>query len=147
MINISPAFLFATLTTVIVLGFPSQSNAQLQEAVWEKSYCVDEWGTVIRFDQTPGVMPPYGTAEGIVGDTEALDSLTPRTAQFLFTRACLEAVTISSKTQSKMRLECQTAKFLARRFYMRPRETFQIIEELSFDDSTQHIARNLSLCL
>ena len=151
MSNNSPSFLLTILTTVIVLGFPSQSDAQVQEVIWEKSYCLDERGTVIRFDHRAGTMPPFGKVQSgvgiVVGDTERLYSLSPRTAQFLFTRACLEAASTNLGKKSSESLECRADRFLARRFNMSPHETLQIIEELSLDSSMVKIARELKFCL
>lgn len=150
MSDVSASFLLAILTALFTVGLASQSGAQVQDVIWEKSYCLDDRGTVIRFNYSVGTMPPIGTGQvgtgTVVGDTEELYALSYRTAQFLFTRACMQAASINFGANPSERLECRASRFLARRFNVSPHETLQIVEELSFHENTLQIARDLKTC-
>ena len=124
--------------------------AQVQDTIWEKTYCLDDKGTEIRFEYVQGKLPPGGTGAAysayIEGDVDQLYEMSYGAAQFLFARACFEAATINLDLRRTEPLECQTATFLARRFSTGPREMIEIVTELGRRDDTFPIARALKNC-
>ncbi len=133
-----------------VLATPDRVKAQVQDAYVEKMYCADRSGNEIRFfDQRANFPPRAGGTRGsatIVADRGMLTEFSFPSQRFLFTRACLEAAHLNLGTTVSGSLECETARFMMRRFKTRPSEVFEIVAELGKRRETEGIARNLSGC-
>ncbi|MEM9330587.1 MAG: hypothetical protein AAGA53_04630 [Pseudomonadota bacterium] len=132
------------------IGATDPVQAQVQDVIWEKTYCLDDKGTVIDFYNDDNNLPPSGQNRSgsvlIVGDTNMLRKLDYEVAQYLFVRACIEAANINLGYGKSGRLECDTAKFLSRRFNTGPSEIYRIVEELGNHRRLRKIARELSAC-
>lgn len=144
-------FIFASFSTFAAIALPCNAVAQVQDTIWEKAYCLDDKGTEIRFEHVDGKIPPSGTGNAysanIEGDVEELYEMSYAAAQFLFARACFQAANINLDLRETEKLECQTIRFLKRRFSARPQEILRIVTELGNREDTFHVARELKSCL
>ena len=124
--------------------------AQIQDAYVQKTYCVDERGNEIRFFDKQGDFPPRAGGERgaatIFADQRMLSDFSPPSQQFLFTRACLEAAYLNLGIGASGSLECETARFMMRRFKIQPSEIYKIVAELGDRRESEGIARSLSGC-
>ena len=132
------------------LGSNHAMAAEIQDAIWEKFYCLDDDGTEIRFENEEGIYPPkaekFQKDVRIIGDEGRLKRVRSEASQFLFVRACIAASTIR-RGDPEGALECTTSKLLTRRYDFGTHDILRVVSVLGRNPDTRPIARALRTCI